>query len=286
MAEETFETLAQALSRGESVVLCVVTKVDGHAPRKPGAKMVVFPDGSIRGTIGGGRVEAEVIEKARMMLSSESAAPEVVRYKLAAELGMCCGGAMEIYFEPSPPSPKLWLFGAGHVARATAPLARSIGFRVVVVDDREDWNSPQNLGGEVIRKVAPYQDVLSRNEVAAGDYAVIVTRNHDDDQELLSRLQPLRLAYLGMIGSRRKVERAFARLRADGVTEEEIAKLRAPVGIEIGAETPEEIAVSIVAELIACRRGFLPEARALTPPKWKKAPTPGTEGPPGNEGPG
>lgn len=270
MAEETFEAISNTLSRGEAVVLCVVVKVDGHAPRQPGAKMLVFPDGTIRGTIGGGRVEAEVITKAQDLLASQSSSPEVIRYKLAAELGMCCGGAMDIYFEPCPPAPRLWLFGAGHISRATAPLARSVGFQVIVVDDREDWNSLQNLGPEVIRRVSPYFDILSSNEVKPGDYAVIVTRNHDDDQELLARLQPLGLSYLGMIGSKRKVDKAFSRLRADGVSDENIAKLRAPVGIELGAETPEEIAVSIVAELIACRRGFLPEARALLAPKRKR----------------
>jgi xanthine dehydrogenase accessory factor len=267
MAEETFESISNALSQGDAVVLCVVVKVDGHAPRQPGAKMLVYPDGTIRGTIGGGRVEAEVITRAQALLASPSSNPEVVRYKLAAELGMCCGGAMDIYFEPYQPAPTLWLFGAGHVARATAPLARTVGFRVVVVDDRADWNSVQNLGEAVVRKVQPYFDVLASNEIKAKDYAVIVTRNHDDDQELLARLQPMKLSYLGMIGSKRKVERAFARLRADGVSEEQIAMLRAPVGIEIGAETPEEIAVSIIAEIIACRRGYLPQARALAAPK-------------------
>lgn len=267
MAEETFESIAELLSRGEGVVLCMVTHVDGHAPRRPGAKMLVLADGSIRGTIGGGRVEAEVIQKALALLGAPGAAPTVVRYKLAAELGMCCGGAMDIYFEPCPPAPRLVLFGAGHVARATAPLARTVGFEVMVVDDREDWNAAKHFPERTARRVVPYADALP--EVRAGDLVVIVTRNHDDDQALLAALAPRRLPYLGMIGSRRKVERAFARLRADGLSEELLAQVRAPVGLEIGAETPEEIAVSIVAELIAHRRGKLDAARRLDPPKLR-----------------
>jgi xanthine dehydrogenase accessory factor len=267
MAEETFESIAESLARGQGVVLCLVVAVDGHAPRRPGAKMLVYQDGSIRGTIGGGRVEAEVISKAQALLSAPKSVPEVVRYKLAAELGMCCGGAMEIYFEPCPPAPRVVFFGAGHVARATAPLARSVGFDILVVDDRPDWNAESSFPSATRRLLVPYADALS--EVRASDWVIIVTRNHDDDQALLSALAPRGLPYLAMIGSRRKVERAFSRLRADGVADEIIAQLHAPVGIEIGAETPEEIAVSIVAELIAKRRGHLAAARRLDAPKLR-----------------
>lgn len=244
---EEWSSLEAARSRG---VLVIVTSTQGHCPQVAGAKMLVREDGSFRGTVGGGRLEHEAIEFARSLLA-EPAQPQQRTWHLLHDLGMCCGGQMNLYFEPNRLRPRLTIFGAGHVAMPTARLARQIGFHVTVVDDREDWNTSVRFPLADERKLTAYTDYLASQPMDPGEYALVVTQGHDHDEEIVRELSRVPLAYLGMIGSTRKVERTRRRLPP---SEEWSVPLHAPVGLSIGAETPEEIAVSIAAELIQVRR--------------------------------
>jgi xanthine dehydrogenase accessory factor len=216
--------------------------------------MLVLADGTLIGTIGGGRVEKEVVDAAQALLAEGAAArPKLLRYHLTHELAMCCGGEMEILLEPMVPEPPLLVCGGGHVARALVPLARSVGFAPIVVDDLEELANAQRFP-DALRLIDSF-DVRDWTDVPLDDrsYAVIVTRDHAQDQALLEQLIGRELAYLGLIGSRRKVAMFKQRLIARGVPEERLQRLRAPIGLDIGAQTPEEIAVAIVAELIQTR---------------------------------
>jgi xanthine dehydrogenase accessory factor len=236
---------------GRPGVLAVVVSVKGHAPQVVGAKMVVDPDGRTVGTIGGGRVEQVVIERALAVL--ESGQPEVASYKLKAELGMCCGGQMDIYLEPLVPAERLVLFGAGHVAKPVAHLAARCRFQVVVVDDRAEWNTRERFPEAARREVMANEDFLADFAFRPGDYVVITTPSHDQDREVLAATLGTEAGYVGMIGSRRKVERTKLALKAQGIPDELLARAHAPIGLDILAETPEEIAVAIVGELIRHR---------------------------------
>jgi len=301
---------AVELAGGESLALATVIRASGSTPRHPGAKMLIAADSNIFGTIGGGRIEQEVVQAGVAVV--QSGEPRRVQHHLVRDLAMCCGGTMEVFVQPLSPvveslrravelwrrrepavlvtdlatgaieahelgdhvgaTPKLdgdsfvepvWpadrviLFGCGHVARAIGPLAASVGFEIVLCDDGEtgamddepDW-------ADTLIDSFELADVSKElGPIGAGDYAVILTRDHAVDQRILERLLVLEdLSYLGMIGSRGKVGRFHKRLTAKGIaTDERWQRLHAPVGIDIAAETPEEIAVSVVAQLIDSR---------------------------------
>lgn len=244
----------RAQQEGTPAAMATVVQVAGHAPQVVGARMVVYPDGRIVGTIGGGRVEQVVIEQAQEIIGR--GLPELLSYKLKAELGMCCGGQMDIFVEPLALRPRLILFGAGHVARPTAALAATCGFDIVVVDERPDWNTEERFPA-AHRHVVPHEDFLAEFGFRTSDYVVIATPNHEHDREVLAGTAGCEAGYVGMIGSRRKVERTLLQLRTQGLADEHLARVYAPVGLDILAETPEEIAVSIVGELIRHRRAPL-----------------------------
>jgi xanthine dehydrogenase accessory factor len=219
--------------------------------------MIVTADGRSLGTIGGGRVEKEVTDAAVQMLA-ESGGARLLRYHLTHELAMCCGGEMEVFVEPLVPEPPLVVCGAGHVARALVPIARTIGFQPIVVDDIDEL-PPLPEGVRVIDSfdVRDWKDV----PLDEGTWAVIVTRDHAQDQALLEQLISRDLAYLGLIGSRRKIEMFKQRLEARGVDPARFSRLHAPIGLDIGAQTPEEIAVAIAAQLIQVRAARRPKPR-------------------------
>jgi xanthine dehydrogenase accessory factor len=248
---DIFEELARARAGGQSGVMALVTAVRGHAPQVVGARLLLLDDGRLIGTIGGGRVEHVVLERARAAAATGRA--ELFTFNLQAELGMCCGGQMEVFVEPVESAPRLLIFGAGHVARPTAALAARTGFAVTVVDERPDWNSPERFP-DAERLVEPHGDVLARTALSPRDLVVITTHNHDHDREILGRVLPTAASYVGMIGSTQKVKKAVRALRIAGLDEALIARAHAPIGLDISAETPDEIAVSIVAELIRHRR--------------------------------
>ena len=252
MIDRTWALLAEAAARGEWVALATVIGVNGSAPRSSGARMLVWADGRAHGTVGGGNFEKVVLEGAALALAERK--PRRLAVHLTRDLGMCCGGAMEVFIEPIPPTETLLVFGAGHVARPTASFAREAGWNVRVIDAREDWATVERFPGCTV-EVAEPRAVARATASSPLTYALVVTHDHALDQDLVEILLGVDLAYLGLIGSRAKVAKFLLRLRAAGVDPARFARLSAPVGLDLGAETPAEIAVAIVAELVARRRG-------------------------------
>lgn len=247
MAEAVLEVLAGA----ERGALATVVRVSGSTPQQPGARLLLRPDGTTFGTVGGGAIELHVLEALRRV--RDSGKSELLVRDLAHELGMCCGGRMEVFVEPLESAPKLWLFGAGHVAKPLAGIARTLGFEVRVVDDREELNSEERFP-ECERRLLDATDVLKRERLGALDWLVIVTHDHALDERALELAMRSEARYIGLVGSRRKVFRLLQRIAARG-EKLDLERVYAPVGLDLGALGPEEIAVSIAAELIALRRG-------------------------------
>ena len=270
-----FAAVADALERGEAVALVTIVATHGSTPQRVGAKMLVYADGRIVGTIGGGCYENDAFWKAREAITNRR--PQLLHYELsddfAQETGLICGGQMDVYIEPIEPSPALYIIGAGHVGFHLARLAHEVGFRVTVVDDREKFANAERFptADDVVVDDIPAWVASARLPPHA--YAVIVTRGHTNDLEALRALAPHELRYLGLIGSRAKVARIFDALQTDRMAEEHLQRVHAPIGLDIGAVTPQEIAVSILAELIAVKHGKFASRDAAglsmkwTPPK-------------------
>ncbi len=248
---EVWKALDAAFEAGEAVALATVVGVEGSAPRQGGARMVVWPSGNIVGTIGGGTLEFRVIAQAIEALREGK--PRRYAVNLTRDLGMCCGGAMDVYIEPQRPRDRLVIFGAGHVARAAAVQANLLGFSVTIVDDRDDWNTAERFP-HAHRLVTDPRGYARTVTSSPSLWVLVTTHEHALDQDLIETLLPLELAWIGLIGSRTKVTRFALRLRAAGMDPAQFAHLRSPVGLDIGAETPEEIAVSIAAEWVQRRR--------------------------------
>ncbi len=259
MNQEVFAAVAGALERGEPAALVTIVAARGSTPQRVGAKMLVFADGRIVGTIGGGCYENDAFWKAREAITSRR--PELVHYELdddfAQETGLICGGQMDVYIEPIEPSPELYVIGAGHVGFHLARVAHEVGFRVHVVDDREKFANRERFPDAAEIVVEDIPAWIARTPLPAHAYAVIVTRGHTNDLEALRALAPRELRYLGLIGSRAKVARIFDQLIADRMEPETFKHVHAPIGLDIGAVTPQEIAVSILAELIAVKHGMV-----------------------------
>lgn len=262
-SDELFGEIVRLHNSGTPCVLATVVRTSGSTPRKATARMIVLGDGRIVGTIGGGRVEKEVADAAVAMLAEGDAArSKLLRYHLTHELAMCCGGEMEVFVEPLIPAPLLLVCGGGHVAQALVPLARKVGFSPIVVEEAEEMATPERFAdaARIIDSFDPrdWTDL----PLDGGSYVVIVTRDHAQDQALLEHFTSAgapELAYLGLIGSRRKIEMFKQRLIARGAEAARLQRLHAPIGLDIGAETPEEIAVAIVAELIKTRAARRPQ---------------------------
>jgi xanthine dehydrogenase accessory factor len=255
---EVFAALGEALKNGEDVALVTIVSANGSTPQRVGAKMLVYADGRVVGTIGGGCYENEALWKAREALKTRKAT--TARYELAddfaAESGLICGGQMEVFIEPIDPSPAVYIFGAGHVGQFVGRVAHDAGFRVHVVDDREKFANPERFPDAAEIIVDDIPTWLANSALPSSAYAVVVTRGHRHDLDALRALAPRNLRYLGLIGSRAKVKRIYDVLVEDGsVPIDRLETIHAPIGLDIGAVTPQEIAVSIVAELIAIRRG-------------------------------
>jgi xanthine dehydrogenase accessory factor len=260
-----WEILARWRAEGRRFVMATVTESRGFTPRKPGARMLLAEDGESAGTIGGGAIEREVLDQARELLRTGGAC--TLRRHLTQELGMCCGGEMTVFIEAVIPAPRLFVFGAGYIAKPLASLASRCGFQVTVVDERSEWLTAERF---------PHARTELREPVAwtramrfrSTDFAVVVTHDHALDQRVVQELIRTPLQFLGMIGSIPKQRKFALRLRSRGFSDAEIARLHTPLGLPIGADTPDEIAVSVVAGLIAARRGacvaagWVPPARA------------------------
>jgi xanthine dehydrogenase accessory factor len=233
-----------------------VVRANGSTPQRAGAKMLVFADGNTVGTIGGGCYENEARLKAREAL--ESGRQHFLHFELnddfAQENGLICGGQMDVHVDPLEPTPRLYIIGAGHVGWHLARIAGELDFRVHVVDDREKFANRERFPAAEAVVVEPIGDWLHRTDIPATAYVVIVTRGHQGDLEAMRALAARDLRYLGLIGSRAKIARIRSLLLEEGMPAECLDRVHSPIGLDIGAVTPGEIAISILAELVATRR--------------------------------
>src|SRR5687768_9133983 len=274
MNQEVFKALADALEQGEEVALVTIVGSTGSTPQRVGAKMLVYADGRTVGTIGGGCYENEAFWKAREAIKTRK--PHTVKYELnddfAQETGLVCGGQMEVFIEPVEASPDVYVFGAGHVGQFVAKMAHEVGFRVHVVDDREKFANRERFGEEIDVIVDHIPTWLEQHQLPPTAYGVIVTRGHTHDLDALRALVRSPMRYVGLIGSKAKVRRIYDALIEEGASPESLKPVHAPIGLDIGAISPQEIAVSIVAELIAVKHGKIAEpAVAAVSMRWEGA---------------
>jgi len=246
--QEIFNDLKTVIEQGIPAVICIVTETTGSTPRKAGSKMLVFQDGTIKGTIGGGSIEYQAIQDALNNISC--GLPFTKRFHLEEDLKMHCGGTMEVYFEVIGCLAKLYIFGGGHIGKALAGYATGLGFRPFVFDQREgifeSWNIP-----DVETRTGEYLQIIDSLTFDKNTYVVIVTHQHESDEKVLLACAPREYAYIGMIGSKRKVaEIRKNALENNILSSVQIANVDMPIGIPFAAETPAEIAISIVAKMI------------------------------------
>lgn len=253
------DELLQARQNGAACALVTVARAQGSVPRKAGAKMIVYADGSISGTVGGGKLEALVIESA--LEAMRDGEPVLKSFTLREDepdsFGAICGGEVTLLIEPENAAPRLGIVGAGHCAQAIAELASKCGFAVSVADDREELLGESYYAPSIrtLCKVTPAEFVRSHSWTAK-DALVMVSRNFVIDREALATaLEHPEIGYIGMIGSRRKVLRVYDDLAATGIDRSKLKRVFAPIGLDIGAESPAEIAVSVVAEILKVLRG-------------------------------
>jgi xanthine dehydrogenase accessory factor len=266
---ELLALAARCMETDVPAALVTVVGAQGSTPQRPGARMLVLADGAIHGTIGGGCVEAEMTRRARVAI--ESGRPVLTTYDLtpeqAGEEGLVCGGRMEVFIEPLESTPDLAILGAGHVARPLCTLAAMSGFRVSVLDDREKYATEARFPEAVRVLASPFESAAEVLRLTPRSFVVVVTRGHRGDATAIASCLPRRPRFLGLLGSRAKMVHVFNDLAERGFSSEDLARVETPVGVEIGAETPEEIAVSIVARMIAVRRGVgLEEIRPMAAP--------------------
>jgi xanthine dehydrogenase accessory factor len=257
MAMDLYEEIVGLRRAGRKGALATITSVRGSIPSFRTAKMLVRDDGSIVGTIGGGCVEADVWQAAREVMEQEK--PRSLSFDLnnnpSYDTGLVCGGTLEVFIEPIIPPAELFIFGAGHVALNLSKVASLAGFGVSVIDDREAYASRERFPEARQIVAEDFDAALAKIEIPEHAYIVIVTRGHRDDMRVLRWAVDQPARYLGMIGSKRKVLSIYKELEKEGVPAAKFERINAPIGLEIGAVTPEEIAVAIVAEMIAVRRG-------------------------------
>ena len=253
---DLYEEIVRLRKAGHRAAVATIVNVRGSIPSFKTAKMLVRDDGSIVGTIGGGCVEAEVWQAAREVMESER--PRTLTFDLNQDpkydTGLVCGGTLEIFVEPILPPADLYIFGAGHVASSLYKVARIAGFDVTVVDDREAYANRERFPEAQQVIAEDFDRAAAQLGPSESSYIVIVTRGHRDDMRMLRWAVQTPARYVGMIGSKRKTIAIFKELQAEGLPAHLFDRVHAPVGLDIGAITPEEIAVSITAELIAKRR--------------------------------
>jgi len=254
---DLFEEIVRMRRAGERGALATIVHTNGSIPSFESSRMLVREDGSIAGTIGGGCVEADVWAAAKEVMAKE--APRKLVFHLNNEAtydnGLICGGTVEVFVEPILPQPVVYLFGGGHVSMAVAKAAQAAGFGVGVVDDREAFANLERF--PMAQEIhTSFEGAFEKLRPNSSSYLVIVTRGHKEDMRVLAWAVRTQARYVGMIGSRRKVFSVYKALEKEGYRIEEFERVFAPMGMEIGALSPEEIAISIVAELIAVRRNM------------------------------
>ncbi len=252
---DIFEEIVRMRKAGLRGALATIVHTNGSIPSFESSRMLVREDGSIAGTIGGGCVEADVWAAAKDVMSKET--PRKMTFQLNNEAsydnGLICGGTLEVFLEPILPQPVAYIFGGGHISTALAKSASAAGFAIVVIDDREQFANKDRfpMAQELFTS---YEQAFEQVQPNVSSYLIIVTRGHRDDMRVLAWGVRTSAKYIGMIGSRRKVLSVYRALEKEGYSPEEFSRVFAPMGLEIGALSPEEIAMSITAELIAVRR--------------------------------
>ena len=253
---DIYDEIIRLKQLGQKCAIATIVQKQGSIPSFQSAKMLVREDGSMVGTIGGGCVEAEVWNAARDVIATEK--PRHLHFSLgedaAYDNGLICGGQLDIFVEPVIPQPTAIIFGAGHISKSLASVAGLAGFRTVVVDDRESFANRERFPNADDVVAGEYEEVCGNLFVNETTYLIIVTRGHRDDMRVLRWAVGTRARYVAMIGSKRKVISVVKELVREGLSPSEFERIYAPMGLEIGAVTPEEIAVSVVAEMIAVRR--------------------------------
>jgi xanthine dehydrogenase accessory factor len=255
MDPQLLRNVADRLETGEDVVIVTVLERQGSAPATPGQKLIVSASGHIEGTVGGGQLELEAIQQARKVLG-HALAPFTWHARLGPDLGLCCGGAAQMLIESHPAARRAWVVGGGHVAHALTPHLLALGYRVTVTDARAEWASADRFPGcEVLDTEADELPFVPQSR----DICLIMTHDHRLDELAIAAALPQPFGFVGGVGSRAKAARIKARLAQRGMSDEFLSRLEMPVGLDIGARLPAEIAVAIAAQLVA--RFASPSAR-------------------------
>lgn len=252
MEDDIYQEIVKIRAEGEEAALVTLISASGSTPRGEGAKMLVRADGSILGTVGGGGVEAQVIREAVEVIKKGKS--QRLCYNLTEEeTGMLCGGDLEVFIEPILPVPTLFIFGGGHIALPLAKMANLVGFKIVVIDDQPEFATPQRFPEAEQTLAIDFAKAFSKLKIGKSDYMVILTRSYKRDEVVLEGALGTRAKYIGMMGSEKKNKVIFSHLLAKGISQELLDKVYAPIGLKINTQTPEEIAVSILAEMIQVR---------------------------------
>jgi xanthine dehydrogenase accessory factor len=263
---DIYAEIAKLRKEGRKAALATIIQVQGSIPSYESSKILVRDDGSIVGTVGGGCVEAEVWAVAQDVMREEK--PRRLHFNLnnqpEYDEGLICGGSLDIFVEPILATPTAFIFGGGHVSLYLAKVASVAGFEVVVIDDRPAFANPERFPDASKTLAGPWEEIFPQIKINDFSYIVLVTRGHKGDLTCLRWALATPARYIGMIGSRRKFIEITKVLEGEGVAPEKIERVHSPVGLDIGAITPEEIAVAIVAEMIAVRRGATPSAPSLS----------------------
>ncbi|MFN7923580.1 MAG: XdhC/CoxI family protein [Bryobacteraceae bacterium] len=262
---DIFDEIVSLRRKGQKCALATIVQVNGSIPSYESAKLLVREDGSMIGTVGGGCVEAEVWNAAREVIENEQ--PRHLTFSLgqdaAYDNGLICGGQLNVFVEPIIPQPRAFIFGAGHISKSLSKVATLAGFGTVVVDDREQFANRERFPEAEEVHAGEYESVFPKLEVNSSSYLIIVTRGHRDDMRVLEWAIGTPARYVSMIGSKRKVLGVMKELVKNGTPREAFDRLHAPMGLEIGAISPEEIAISVVAEMIAVRRNAGSDWRSI-----------------------
>ena len=263
---DVFEELVRLRRQGRKCALATIVDVRGSIPSYSTAKLLVRDDGSMAGTIGGGCVEADVWTAAREVMDTEK--PKRLTFNLgqdaAHDNGLICGGQLDVFIEPVLPVPRAFIFGAGHISKSLSKVATLAGFASVVIDDREAFANRERFPEAEEVHAAEYEELFGKLPINETSYLIIVTRGHRDDMRVLKLAIATPARYIAMIGSKRKVIGVIRELEKEGVPREAFERVHAPMGLDIGAVSPEEIAISVTAEMIAVRRNAESNWRSLS----------------------
>ena len=263
---DIYDEIVHLRKLGQKCAVATIVQVNGSIPSYESAKLLVREDGSMLGTVGGGCVEAEVWTAAREVI--ETGKPRHLNFSLgqdaAYDNGLICGGQLDVFVEAVVPQPRAYIFGGGHISRSLSQVANLAGFATVIIDNREAFASRERFPEADEIYAEEYEDVYPKLQINSSSYIVIVTRGHRDDMRVLRWAVTVPARYIAMVGSKRKVYAILKEFEKEGIAREQLERIYSPMGLEIGAVTPEEIAVSVLAEMIAVRRQPSSEWRKLS----------------------